>query len=77
MWTCRAGEDLVSAVNWCEEQGLIFDCINDNLPEIIDKFGNNSRKIFCDYYIDDRAINMNVLNLLNYLGGFRNEKRTI
>ena len=56
LWTCRAGEALDAAVTWCLEQGLSFDAINDNLPEIIEQYGNNSRKISCDYYIDDRAI---------------------
>ena len=55
LWTCRAGEALENAVSWCEEQNLEFDAINDNLPEIVEKYGNNSRKITCDYYIDDRA----------------------
>lgn len=36
------------------EHGLIFDAINDNLPEIIELYGNNSIKITCDIYIDDR-----------------------
>ena len=55
LWTCRAGDALTSAVSWCHEQELEFDAINDNLPEIVEKYGNNSRKITCDYYIDDRA----------------------
>ena len=55
LWTCRAGEALDMAVSWCIEQELVFDAINDNLPEIVEKYGNNSRKITCDYYIDDRA----------------------
>lgn len=56
LWTCRAGEALDTAVSWCHEQELVFDAINDNLPEIVEKYGNNSRKITCDYYIDDRAV---------------------
>jgi hypothetical protein len=55
LWTCRAGDALDMAVSWCYEQELVFDAINDNLPEIVEKYGNNSRKITCDYYIDDRA----------------------
>ncbi|MBQ7581777.1 MAG: hypothetical protein IJU25_03045 [Lachnospiraceae bacterium] len=55
LWTCRAGEALDHAVSWCVEHDLEFDAINDNLPEIVEKYGNNSRKITCDYYIDDRA----------------------
>lgn len=56
LWTCREGESLDAAVSFCKEQGLRFDAVNDNLPEIVDKYGTNSRKISCDYYIDDRAI---------------------
>ena len=33
-----------------------FDAVNDNLPEVIALYGSNSRKITCDYYIDDRAL---------------------
>ena len=55
LWTCRAGEALDLAVSWCRDQQLEFDAINDNLPEIVELYGNNSRKITCDYYIDDRA----------------------
>lgn len=55
LWTCRAGEALDRAVSWCREHELEFDAVNDNLPEIVALYGNNSRKITCDYYIDDRA----------------------
>lgn len=56
LWTCRAGDALDNAVVWCNEHDLIFDAVNDNLPEIVELYGNNSRKITCDYYIDDRAM---------------------
>jgi len=56
LWTCRAGDDLDVAVKFCSDRGLEFDAVNDNLPEIVSMYGNNSRKITCDYYIDDRAV---------------------
>ena len=56
LWTCRDGEALEKAVFWCREHHLEFDAVNDNLPEIIERYGNNSRKITCDYYIDDKAV---------------------
>lgn len=56
LWTCRAGEALANAVIWCRQYQLEFDAVNDNLPEIVEQYGNNSRKITCDYYIDDRAV---------------------
>ena len=60
LWTCREGDDLEMAVKWCQEQGICFDAINDNLPEIIEKYGCNSRKISCDFYIDDKAVAGNI-----------------
>ena len=56
LWTCRAGEYLDQAVEWCECHGLTFDAVNENLPEIVDKYGNDSRKITADYYVDDRSL---------------------
>ena len=56
LWTCRAGEALEKAVDWCKEQCLEFDAVNDNLPEVIELYGNNSRKVSCDYYIDDKSL---------------------
>ena len=53
LWTCREGEPLVKAVNWRNKLGLYFDAVNDNLPETIEMWGNNSRKITADLYIDD------------------------
>ena len=49
------GEALDAAINFCAEHGLHFDAGNDNLPEIVEIYGSNSRKITCDYYIDDRS----------------------
>lgn len=56
LWTCRAGESLEAAVSLCREHGLEFDAINDNIPEIVEQFGHNSRKITADFYIDDKAV---------------------
>lgn len=57
LWTNRVDDKLENAVNWCREQGLEFDAVNDNLPEIVESFGSNCRKVFANIYIDDRAIN--------------------
>ena len=56
LWTCRQGENLDAAVQWCKENELYFDAVNDNLQEIKDLFGNNSRKITADFYVDDKGI---------------------
>jgi hypothetical protein len=51
--TMREGKVLQEAVEWCENVGLKFDAVNDNLPHMQDFFRNNPRKIFCNEYIDD------------------------
>lgn len=53
LWTCRSGQDLKDAVDFCKENGLEFDAVNENLPEMIKAYGNDSRKISADKYIDD------------------------
>lgn len=57
LWTNRAGKQLETAVAWCKERGLEFDAINENLPELIELYGNDCRKINADIYIDDKAVN--------------------
>lgn len=55
LWTCRNGSDLTEAVELCKIVGLTFDYVNENAKEI------DSRKIYADEYIDDKAINVNDL----------------
>ena len=54
LWTCRSGENLNNAVKWCAEQGLVFDAVNENLPEEATKWNSDPRKIGADYFIDDK-----------------------
>ena len=35
LWTNRVDDRLDEAVKWCAEHGLMFDAVNDNLPESI------------------------------------------
>ena len=68
LWTCRTnvspdedhifptGNHLDDAVEWCKEQGLEFDAINQSLQEVDYPNKKFSRKIFADFYIDDRSV---------------------
>lgn len=56
LWTCRDGEKLQEAVDWCKKQGLFFDAVNDDLPEIKKSFTFKSKKVYGDIYLDDRNI---------------------
>jgi hydroxymethylpyrimidine pyrophosphatase-like HAD family hydrolase len=54
LWTCREGKALERAIKFCEFFGLKFDAYNENLPELIELYGNDSRKIGADFYCDDK-----------------------
>ena len=58
LWTCRVGDQLEQAVDWCQDRGLIFDAVNQNLPEIVESFGGDCRKVFAHEYINDRNSGM-------------------
>ena len=58
LWTCRSGTHLKMAVEWCRFHGVTFDAVNANLPENIEKYGNDCRKINADFYIDDRNLDI-------------------
>lgn len=56
LWTCREGKLLEDAVNWCKTFGLEFDAVNENIPELVKKWGTDPRKIGCNMIIDDKAV---------------------
>lgn len=58
LWTCRTEKELMDAVLWCAKYGLIFDAVNDNLPDVKAAFSGESRKVLAHEYIDDRSINL-------------------
>lgn len=68
LWTCRMDERLENAIEWCKKYHLEFDAINENLPYVIEQFGGDSRKIFANEYIDDKAN-------INFRLPFKNERR--
>lgn len=60
LWTCRTDlperKYLTEAVEFCRELGIEFDAVNDNVQDapFIDK--GNCRKVYADFYIDDKAL---------------------
>lgn len=61
LWTNRVGDRLQEAVEWCGARGLHFDAVNENLPETIERYGGDSRKVTADVYIDDKALRTSTL----------------
>lgn len=59
LWTCRVGKPLEDAIDWCRENGVEFDAVNENLPNEWDGLPD-CRKIFANVYIDDLAYGCDV-----------------
>lgn len=70
LWTCRNDEDsyldgrkvLTEAVDFCRENGVEFDAVNENLKELSFQ---PYPKIYADLYIDDRAVEFAAWNEVN------------
>ncbi len=62
LWTCRDFQDgrdyLEEAVEFCQNLGLEFDAINENIREVQELTGEDTRKVYADLYLDDKAINV-------------------
>jgi hypothetical protein len=58
LYTCRVGKMLDEAVDWCYANKIVLSGVNENLQDMIEKFGNDTRKIYADEYWDDRAVSM-------------------
>lgn len=56
LWTCREGDELAEALAWADRRALIFDAVNENLPECIERYGNDCRKVHADEYWDDKGV---------------------
>lgn len=70
LWTNRVGEALEKALEFCKEQGIHLDAVNENLPEIVEAFGGDCRKIFANEYWDDRAVLMSEQDIGEFSDGY-------
>ena len=66
LWTCREGKTLDEAVKRCKQEGLVFDAVNSNAPSQLKYMAKRrkegeifaTRKIYADFYLDDKAYNI-------------------
>ena len=68
LWTCREGQILQDAIAACEGWGLTFDSINESLPDWIEAFGTQPRKVGASEYWDDKAASIPVTDRF-FVGG--------
>jgi hypothetical protein len=67
LWTCRGDNKeypcLTEAIDWCKDQGLEFDAINENIPGT-KKLSGPSPKVVADFYLDDKSLIFNEIKSL-------------
>lgn len=63
LWTCREGEYLQQALDFCESYGIKFDYVNENCKRNLDLYTVDCRKVSADLYIDDKSAQSNVEKL--------------
>ena len=56
LWTCREGRSLQEALHFLRQHGFAPNGVNQNSPQAIRMLGHDSRKIYADIYIDDKAV---------------------
>ena len=56
LWTCREGDLLQEAIDYCAARGLEFYAVNSNFPEETSDIVR-ARKLEADLFIDDRNLN--------------------
>ena len=66
LWTSRTGEHLENAVKWCKDHNIQLDAVNQNIPEVIELTGYDTRKVFADVYVDDKSCPAKVLELRQF-----------
>ena len=65
LWTCRTGKHLDEAITFLKDTcAFIPDYINENAPWDHSLYEDEGRKIGADYYIDDKAINIDDIDKL-------------
>lgn len=54
--SCRCGAAEREMIMWLAVNKYPYDAVNENLPERIEQYGGDSRKISADLYIDDKGM---------------------
>lgn len=56
IWTCRCGNPQYMAEHFLYENGIRYHNINRHNPKAMLQYGNDTRKIWADVYIDDKNL---------------------
>lgn len=69
VWTARSINYEQDVIDFLNKNNIPYSYVNENPEDEYAKKGIQGRKIFCDYYIDDRAVNVKDIKDLYRLVG--------
>jgi len=61
LWTSRDEPSLPAVRKFCAEYGLKMDTLNTNVSVYKNLYGNDTRKVYADVYIDDHSVGYDIL----------------
>lgn len=64
VWTARSGIAVTEAAAFLKINNIPYHYMNENPEDPWAVRGEQGRKIFCDYYLDDRAVHINDIDKL-------------
>ena len=56
IWTCRTGNAIEEVSCWLDKHKVPFHTINEACPYSLQLYGNDSRKIGAEVYVDDKQV---------------------
>ena len=56
IWTCRCDEPAEMAKQFLDGHGIKYHKFNEHMDRLIEQYGNDTRKIWADIYIDDKQL---------------------
>jgi hypothetical protein len=78
VWTARSGQYLENAKVFLDENNIPYDYLNENPEDEYAKRGEQGRKLFCNYYLDDRSVHVDdIEEIFNAIEGKRTPTRAI
>jgi hydroxymethylpyrimidine pyrophosphatase-like HAD family hydrolase len=64
VWTARSMKAESDAIDFLNDNNIPYHYVNENPEDPYYIRGEQGRKIFCDYYLDDRAVNIKDIDKL-------------
>jgi len=70
LWTNRCGKYLEEAIAFCDLYEIKLAAVNENLPEVIEEWATDCRKVFAHEYWDDKGVYTSEKDIGDFSDGY-------